>query len=134
MSGPITLDAIDGSFLDDLGELDVVDAYRSTFARSATSELAALARAAAELVVSVAVELEDADAASSALHALQSATAGTTVRSRAISSPGPGVRLELTGGIFLLAWTTDDMVQVVVANGVPGSNIDNIAALVPDGR
>lgn len=132
MSGPITLEAIDDVLLDGLGDLGIVNAYRATFARSATSELAALARSGAELVVSLALEMESADAAGASIEVLQRAVAETTVRSRDVSSPGQGVRLELTGGIFVLAWWTDNMVQVVVANGVPASNIDSIAILVPE--
>ena len=132
MSGPVGLADFEASLLDGLGPVAIVNAARVTFARSATSELSSLSRGGAELLVSLALELEDADSAMASLDTLERQLSGLTVGRRSISRPGPGVRLELTGGIFLIAWSTDVIVQMIVANGVPGSNIDNIVPLVPE--
>ncbi len=132
MSGSVGLDAIDASLLEGLGDLGVVKAHRATFARSATSELAALARGGAELIVSLAVEMESADQAATAVDTLVDRLSASTVGSSDIRTPSPGVRLELTGGIFMLLWSDDVIVQAILANGVPGTNIANIADLVPE--
>ena len=132
MSGPLGLDALDSGLLEGLGDLGVVRAHRATFARSATSELGALSRGGAELIVSIAVELEDLDIAAGSVATLEGGLEAFTVSSRDIRTPGPGVRIELAGGIFLTAWSTDVILQVVIANGVPGSNINNVIPLVPE--
>ena len=132
MSGPVGLADFEASLLDGLGPVAIVDAARVTFARSATSELSSLSRGGAELLVSLALELEDPEAASESIETLERQLRALTVSRRSISRPGPGIRLELTGGIFLVAWSTDVIVQMLVANGVPGSNIDNIVPLVPE--
>ena len=125
MSGPIGLDVLDVGLLDGLDELVVVSAYRSTFARSATSELAALARSGAELVVSLALEMETPDAADAAVSVFADALDPTAVQVQTIANP-EGLRIELIGGIFVVVWDTDQFVQVVIANGTPGSNLANI--------
>ena len=132
MSGPVGLDAFDPSLIDSLSDVGIVNGYRVTFARSATSEVAALASSGAELIVSLALEMDDEEAAQSAISTIESSVSGMLVTSRPIRTPGAGIRLELTGGIFLMAWSVDQVVQVLVANGAPAGNIVNIADLVPD--
>ena len=67
MSGPVGLDAFDPSLIDSLSDVGIVNGYRVTFARSATSEVAALASSGAELIVSLALEMDDEEAAQSAI-------------------------------------------------------------------
>ena len=132
MSGPVSLDAFDPSLIDGLSDVGIVNGYRVTFARSATSEVAALARSGAELIVSLALEMDDEEAAQSAISTIESSVSGMAVTSRPIRTPGVGVRFELNGGIFLMVWSVDQVVQVLIANGAPAANIVNIADLVPD--
>ena len=132
MSGEVVLGDIDASLLDGLDTDDLLWAYRSTFARSGTSEVGALARAGAELIVSIAAEMTDPESAEAGVGTIVDALEAATVSQQSIRTPGPGQRLELTGGIFVLVWSVDEIVQVVIANGVPGTNIANIADLVPD--
>lgn len=134
MSGPIGLDDIDAALIEGLGDPGIVDAYRRTFARSATSEVGALARAGAELIISIAVEMEDAEAAAVGVETIADNLDPMTINSITIRTPGEGVRVELTGGIFTSAWTVDNVIQIVIANGAPGANLVNIIDIVPDGR
>ena len=97
MSGPVSLDAFDPSLIDGLSDVGIVNGYRVTFARSATSEVAALARSGAELIVSLALEMDDEEAAQSAISTIESSVSGMVVTSRPIRTPGVGIRLELNG-------------------------------------
>ena len=132
MSGTVGLEAFDEALLDGLSELGIVSGYRSTFARSATSELGALARAGAELVVSVAVEMESVSAAEAGVDTIEARLGATTMNSRTIRTPGAGIHLELAGGVYIMVWSVDSVVQIVVANGAPATNIVNIVDLVPE--